>query len=59
MARSMRWCPHATTGPSPWPARNHTQASCYTEYPDTEHNAWDLTYRNPAVWEWMFNQRRQ
>ncbi|MNV38287.1 Prolyl oligopeptidase family protein [compost metagenome] len=31
----------------------------YTEYPDTEHNAWDPTYRNPAVWEWMFNQRRQ
>lgn len=31
----------------------------YTEYPDTEHNAWDPTYRNPAVWEWMFSQRRQ
>ncbi|KRG63430.1 phospholipase [Stenotrophomonas humi] len=31
----------------------------YTEYPDTQHNAWDPTYRNPAVWEWMFSQRRQ
>ncbi len=30
----------------------------YTEYPDVEHNAWDPTYRNPAVWEWLFAQRR-
>ncbi|MGH8054081.1 MAG: prolyl oligopeptidase family serine peptidase [Stenotrophomonas sp.] len=31
----------------------------YTEYPDTQHNAWDPTYRNPAMWEWMFAQRRR
>ena len=29
----------------------------YTEYPDTGHNAWDPTYRNPAMWQWMFEQR--
>ena len=29
----------------------------YTEYPDTGHNAWDPTYRNPAMWQWMFGQR--
>ena len=31
----------------------------YTEYPGVEHNAWDATYRNPAMWQWMFSQRRQ
>ena len=29
----------------------------YTEYPDTNHNAWDPTYRNPAMWTWLFAQR--
>ena len=31
----------------------------YTEYPDVHHNAWDATYRNPAMWEWMLSQKRQ
>lgn len=31
----------------------------YTEYPDVFHNAWDPTYRNPAMWEWMFAQQRR
>jgi len=31
----------------------------YTEYPDVQHNAWDPTYRNPALWQWMFSQQRQ
>lgn len=31
----------------------------YTEYPDVPHNAWDPTYRNPAMWEWMFSQQRR
>ena len=30
----------------------------YTEYPDVQHNAWDATYRNPAMWEWMLSQKR-
>lgn len=30
----------------------------YTEYPDVHHNAWDPTYRNPAMWEWLFRQQR-
>ncbi len=29
----------------------------YTEYPDTNHNAWDPTYRNPAMWQWLFSQQ--
>lgn len=29
-----------------------------TVYPDTEHNAWDPTYKNPEVWAWLFSQRR-
>ena len=28
-----------------------------TIYPDTGHNAWDPTYRNPRVWEWMLDQK--
>ena len=28
-----------------------------TVYPDTKHNAWDPTYRDPKVWEWLFSQR--
>lgn len=30
----------------------------YTEYPGANHNAWDPTYRNPAMWQWLFQQRR-
>ncbi len=30
----------------------------YTEYPDGNHNAWDATYADPAMWEWLFAQRR-
>ena len=28
-----------------------------TIYPDTEHNAWDPTYSNPEVWDWLFSQK--
>ena len=28
-----------------------------TVYPGTNHNAWDPTYSNPEVWEWMLSQR--
>ena len=30
----------------------------YTEYPDGNHNAWDATYSDPAMWAWLFAQRR-
>lgn len=30
----------------------------YTEYPDTNHNAWDPTYQNPAMWQWLWRQHR-
>ncbi|AKC88407.1 dienelactone hydrolase family protein [Pseudoxanthomonas suwonensis] len=29
----------------------------YTEYPDGDHNAWDATYADPAMWDWLFAQR--
>ena len=29
-----------------------------TTYPACGHNAWDPTYGNPEVWEWLFAQRR-
>jgi Predicted peptidase len=28
----------------------------YTEYPEGNHNAWDATYADPAMWEWLFAQ---
>ena len=30
----------------------------YTEYPDGNHNAWDATYSDAAMWAWLFAQRR-
>lgn len=30
----------------------------YTEYPQGNHNAWDATYADPAMWAWLFAQRR-
>lgn len=29
-----------------------------TVYPECGHNAWDPTYSNPDVWEWLFAQQR-
>lgn len=31
----------------------------YTEYPGVGHNSWSRTYADPAVWAWLFAQRRQ
>ncbi|MGV8961342.1 MAG: dienelactone hydrolase family protein [Stenotrophomonas sp.] len=31
----------------------------YTEYPGVNHNAWDSTYRNPAMWRWLFQHRSE
>lgn len=30
----------------------------YAEYPQGNHNAWDATYANSALWAWLFAQRR-
>ena len=30
----------------------------YTEYPGGNHNAWDATYADPAMWAWLFAQKR-
>ncbi|KAB7763785.1 phospholipase [Xanthomonas maliensis] len=29
----------------------------YSEYPHGNHNAWDATYADPSMWEWLFRQR--
>lgn len=29
----------------------------YTEYPDGNHNAWDATYADDAMWAWLWAQR--
>ena len=29
-----------------------------TIYPNNEHNCWDDTYTDPAVYEWLFAQKR-
>jgi predicted peptidase len=31
----------------------------YTEYPQGNHNAWDATYADAAMWEWVFAQARR
>lgn len=31
----------------------------YTEFPDANHNAWDAAYAEPALWTWLFAQRRR
>ena len=36
---------------------SHPAFRC-TIYPNTRHNSWTRTYRNPAVWEWLLQQRR-
>ena len=30
----------------------------YTEYPQGNHNAWDATYADAAMWAWLFAQKR-
>ncbi len=30
----------------------------YTEYPQGNHNVWDATYADPAMWAWLFAQTR-
>lgn len=30
----------------------------YTEYPQGNHNAWDATYADPAMWTWLLAQHR-
>lgn len=30
----------------------------YQEYPDANHNSWDAAYADPAMWTWLWRQRR-
>jgi hypothetical protein len=34
-------------------------AAEYIEYPGVRHNAWDVTYRNGAIFQWFESQRRR
>jgi predicted peptidase len=31
----------------------------YSEYPGVGHNAWEKSYGDPAMWTWLFSQRRR
>lgn len=31
----------------------------YTEFPDANHNSWDPAYATPALWDWLFEQKRK
>lgn len=31
----------------------------YTEYPEVKHNAWDYSYKDKALYEWMFKQAKK
>lgn len=31
----------------------------YTEYPNVAHNSWDLAYKEPKLFEWLFAQKRE
>ena len=31
----------------------------YTEYPQGNHNAWNAASADPALWAWLFAQRRR
>jgi predicted peptidase len=35
-----------------------SQSLKYTEYPGLGHTIWDMVYTTPAVWDWLFAQRR-
>lgn len=30
----------------------------YTEFPDANHNSWDATYNDDAMWRWLFAQHK-
>ncbi len=56
MARWMTWCRRMTTAGCTPHSRTPTRVTCAT--PEGNHNAWDATYADPAMWEWMFAQKR-
>jgi predicted peptidase len=31
----------------------------FTLYPDLQHDCWTVTYDNPEVWKWLFEQKRK
>ena len=31
----------------------------YTEFPDADHNIWDLVEETPGLFDWLFAQRRK
>jgi predicted peptidase len=48
------------TGLTPWieGAQTISGLSHYTLYPTGGHNAWDRTYANEVMWDWLYAQRK-
>jgi predicted peptidase len=46
------------TGPRRDEVLPDTARLLLTVYPDKSHDSWSRTYDNPAVWRWLFAQRR-
>jgi predicted peptidase len=39
--------------------KSHGGNPKYTEYPGVKHNSWGMAYKEPALYDWLFLQRRQ
>lgn len=61
------WCTHGAVDRNVPPERTREIVAAlraaganvhYVEYPDLAHNCWDKTYEDPALWRWLFSQRR-
>jgi predicted peptidase len=54
------------SGPHQWDAKDvggrdmaaRIPGARYTEYPGADHFIWDRVYADPALWDWLFEQRR-
>lgn len=61
------WVFHGAKDTAVKPARSRNMVAAlekaggkpkYTEYPDVGHNSWDLAYRDPEFFKWLFAQRK-
>jgi predicted esterase len=62
------WVFHGSADNTVMPKRSRDMVSAleragghpkYTEFPGVGHGAWSKTYPDPAVWDWLFAQRRK
>ncbi|MCK4341683.1 MAG: dienelactone hydrolase family protein [Phycisphaerae bacterium] len=61
------WCFHGDTDPNVPVTKTRQMVVAirkaggqveYTEYKGMRHNVWDRTYADPALWKWLFAQKR-